>query len=282
MPELPEVHTTVEGIKKYVVGKTIEEAWSDFHVGTAHGERQNIKNKKYWEDFKKKVRGAKIKSVGRIGKNILINLVNDQTIIVHMKMTGHLMVKGFEKEKKFIHFIFTLSGGKKLILSDMRKFASVEIVPTKEVEKHLSLGPNPLLISQKEFAERVAAKKSVPVKAVLMDQKVLAGLGNIYSDEILWATGVHPLSHADKIPAKKYKEMFEAMKKILKFSISRGGDSHSDYRNALGQKGGFQNFHRAYGRRGKKCPKKNCGGIIQRMVVRGRSAHFCPKHQIKY
>ena len=290
MPELPEVHTTVEGLKGLVIGKTITDVWSDFHMETAHGHRNNLKNKKHYENFKKTVEGAKIKSVERRGKNILINLNNGHTIVVHMKMTGHLM---YGATDKFVHLIFKLKNArstgsgqaKDLVLSDMRKFASVCIVETAKLNEHegLSLlGPDPLKISKERFAERVKSKPSWPIKSVLMDQQVLAGIGNIYSDETLWEIGVHPLSRPRAISDKKFGEMFRVMQRILRFSIKHGGDSKSDYRNILGEKGGFQNFHKVYGRKNQKCPKRGCGGIIKRMVINGRSAHFCPKHQIKY
>ena len=282
MPELPEVHTTVEGLKKKVVGKTITEVWSDFHLRTKHGNRQTLKNKKYYKNFQKKVRAAKIISVERRGKNILIHLNNEHTIVVHMKMTGHLM---YGATDKFVHLIFKLKNSKDLVLSDMRKFASVCIVETAKLNEHegLSLlGPDPLKISRERFAERVKSKPSWPIKSVLMDQQVLAGIGNIYSDETLWEIGVHPLSRPRAISDKKFGEMFRVMQRILRFSIKHGGDSKSDYRNILGEKGGFQNFHKVYGRKNQKCPKGGCGGIIERMVVRGRSSHYCPKHQIKY
>ena len=287
MPELPEVHTTVEGLKGVIVGKTIEKVWSDFHVGAKFGDRQNIKNPKYFNKFKKIVVGAKIKSLERRGKNILINLNNDYTVVVHMKMTGHMMVENYEKENKFIHLIFYLSNGKKLVLSDMRKFASVTICKTDELHLHDTvgkLGPDPLdpQLNAKKLFEILRKKKNWPIKAALLDQTALSGIGNIYSDEILWQTGIHPLSRADKIPEKKVGEIFKVMRKILKFSIGQGGDSKSDYRNAFGGRGSFQNFHQVYGRKGEKCPKPKCGGIIERIVVRGRSAHFCPRHQIIY
>jgi formamidopyrimidine-DNA glycosylase len=164
----------------------------------------------------------------------------------------------------------------------MRKFASVEIKPTDLIETHLSLGPDSLMITKKEFAKKVSGRKNCPIKSALMDQKIIAGLGNIYSDEILWEVGVHPLSLANKIPPAKFEEMYKVMIKILNFSIKHGGDSKSDYRNVFGEKGGFQNFHKSYGKKGEKCPKRGCGGIIERKIVRGRSAHFCPKHQIIY
>lgn len=307
MPELPEVHTTIEGLKKQIIGKVIKEGWSDFHIKTAHGHRNNLKNEKYYKDFKKKVVGAKIISLGRIGKNILINLSNKETILVHMKMTGHLMVGSYILQKyarwvaiqkgplqdpynQFIHFVLTLSDGsskdskqiKHLVLSDMRKFASVEIRPTASIENYLSLGPDSLSISKEEFFERISKRKNSPIKSTLMDQKIIAGLGNIYSDEILWEASVHPLSSSDKIPKAKMQKMHSIMQKMLAFSIKHGGDSKSDYRNAFGEKGGFQNFHKVYGRKEQKCPKPKCGGIIERKMIRGRSAHFCPKHQIIY
>lgn len=286
MPELPEVHTTVEGLKKVIKNKTITEIWSDFHVNTAHGHRNNLKNKNHLKEFKKNALGAKIKNVERRGKNILIRLGNGHTIIVHMKMTGHLMVENFEKEKKFIHFICTFSDGKKLVLSDMRKFASVCITEDKNLDSHeglVLLGPDPLKdLGLKEFTERIKNKKSAPIKKVLLDQSVIAGIGNIYSDEILWATAVHPLSHANKIPEIILRKMFENTKEILNKSIKLGGDSVSDYLNAFGQKGGFQKCHKAYRQTGKSCPKRNCEGIIKKTVIGGRSAHFCPKHQIFY
>lgn len=310
MPELPEVHTTVEGLKRVIVGKTIKKVWSDFYIGTSHGDRETVKNKKYFDKFKKIVTGTKIKSLDRMGKNILINLNSSTnsgqasyTIVVHMKMTGHLMVgryvfknKTWQAENKgplqdpynkYIHLVFSLSNGEHLVLSDMRKFASVTISKTSDLHMHDTvgkLGPDPLdsRFNPKRLLEIIQNKKGVPIKSALLDQSAIAGIGNIYSDEILWQTNIHPLSKADKIPDKKFPEIFKVMQKILRLSIKHGGDSKSDYRNAFGEKGNFQNFHKAYGKKGQKCPKRNCSGIIERMVIRGRSTHFCPKHQIKY
>ena len=294
MPELPEVHTTVEGLKKVIIGKTIKDVWSDFHLNTAHGHRKNLKNKKYFENFKKTAIGSKIKDVRRIGKNVLIDLNPStssrqaNTIVVHMKMTGHLMASGYNTKDPFnghIHFRLSFADGEEMVLSDTRKFASVCLAETKNLSGHeglKDLGTDALTISFKEFEEKIKRKKNWPVKSALMDQTTLAGVGNIYSDEILWQTSVHPLSKPNKIPDKKLGEIFKEMKRILRFSIKKGGDSKSDYRNALGEKGGFQNFHQAYGRKGKRCEKSKCRGIIERMVVRGRSSHFCLTHQKIY
>ena len=292
MPELPEVHTTIEGLKKVIVGKTIKGVWSDFHIGAKYKNKPNIKNEKYFHKFKKIVVGSKIKGLTRKGKNILIHLENpkdqifEYTIVVHMKMTGCLMYKKDNKEK-YIHLAFTLSDKNYLLLSDLRKFASVVIVETAKLSSHEAikgLGPDPLdpKFGAKDFFEILHRKKKTPIKSALHDQGAIAGIGNIYSDEILWSVGIHPFSRADKIPKNKFLAMFKATQNILRFSIKHGGDSKSDYRNAFGEKGGFQNFHKVYGKKKEKCPKRGCGGIIGRIVVRGRSAHFCPKHQVLY
>ncbi len=279
MPELPEVHTTVEGLKTVIIGKTIESVWSDFHLKTAHRGRETIKNKKYFDEFKKKVIGAKIISVERRGKNILINLNNKFTIVVHMKMTGHLM---YGATDPYVHLIFKLKNSKDLVLSDMRKFASVTIHKKSELDLGLGIDALDPKFKAKELFEIIHKKGKMPIKSALLDQSALAGIGNIYSDEILWEVGIHPLSPAGAVPEKKFAEIFKVMQKILRFSIKHGGDSKSDYRNAFGGKGNFQNFHQAYGRRKEKCPKKRCPGIIERIVVKGRSAHFCPIHQKMY
>ena len=119
----------------------------------------------------------------------------------------------------------------------------------------------------------------VPIKSALMDQELISGIGNIYSDEILWRAGVHPESHFKAIPEKHIKLMFEAMKATLKKGIDFGGDSMSDYKNIHGQSGEFQNHHQAYRRTNKACLKRGCHGTIERLVVGTRSAHFCNRHQ---
>ncbi len=303
MPELPEVHTTVEGINKTVKNQTIKDVWSDFHVETSHGHRNTVKNKKYFESLRKIALGSKILKGERRGKNILIHLDNGFTIIVHMKMTGHLMYGKYNLKKnkweaqedgplkdpynQYIHFVISLSSGKQLVLSDMRKFASVTYTKTKEIHLHETvgkLGAEPLdeNFDSKKLFEILSKKKNTPIKSALLDQTMIAGIGNIYSDEILWDIGIHPLTHSDKISLAFYKKMYTSMVKILKFSIENGGDSKSDYRNIHGEKGGFQNFHKVYGQKNKPCPKTKCKGIIERIVIGGRSTHFCKEHQIKY
>lgn len=281
MPELPEVQTTVNGLNKTVKGKKVLGIWTDYKsVHKMHAE--SVKNKKFFQEFEKRVVGKTILNAERRAKNILIHLSGGETVLVHMKMTGHFI---FDKpEYPHIRLRFDLSGGKHLYFSDMRRFAKVTVLKTADVEgsRHLeNLGPEPLENNFKleNFNERLAKKPKGKIKTVLMDPSVVVGIGNIYSDEILWHSSVHPESVVAKIPKKKFEEMFDWTKVLLKKGIDFGGDSMSDYRNIDGERGKFQEEHRAYQKKGEKCSKKGCGGTIIRKVVGARSAHFCDKHQ---
>lgn len=298
MPELPEVHTTAEGIKRVAKGLTIVNVWTDYG-GRAHIDKKHIKDKTFFKKFKKIVTGKKIAGAGRRGKNVLIYLEGGITILIHMKMTGHVLYGSYKQEgalwranqpgalrdpfNGFIHLVFTLSNGKYLVLSDVRKFAKVTFFDNKNknaTELEL-LGPEPLerTFTQQTLAQRLKTKPRGKIKTTLMDQSVIAGIGNIYSDEILFASGIHPESITSKLRPDDLKKIMSEIKKILSKSISLGGDSLSDYRNIDGKRGGFQRHHRAYRQTGKPCPKRGCGGVILRKIIGGRSAHFCPVHQ---
>ena len=282
MPELPEVQTTVNGLNATVKGRRIVDVWTDYKSNLKMHERA-IKNPDYFKRFKKKVVGEKILGAKRRAKNILISLSNGETILAHMKMTGHFVYDP-KPNYPYVHLIFNLDNKKQLVFSDMRKFAKVALIETADAEKsfHLEhLGPEPLDKNFKfnNFKIRILKKPKGKIKQVLLDQSVIAGIGNIYSDEILWLSGVHPLSIVLKIPEKNLKLMFIAMKKTLEKGIDFGGDSMSDYRNIYGERGRFQNKHNAYRKTGEKCLKRGCKGIIERLVIGARSAHFCPVHQ---
>jgi len=298
MPELPEVETTTKGLKKTILGLIIKDVWTDLKT---KDKRQSgaIANPEYFKIFKKEVLNKKILSVERRAKNILINISGGKTILIHLKMTGYLFY-GKNPKIKFAHVVFSLSGKKSrtrassirdryLVLSDMRKFGKITLLDTKTMHegKHLkNLGPEPLdkkftfqkfkEILQAPFAKASAGRR---IKTVLMDQSIIAGIGNIYSDEILWRAGVHPERKASKLKENEIKFIFKAIKEILTKGIDFGGDSISDYRNIYGLPGKFQLHHEAYGRTGEKCKKKNCKGIIIRKIINGRSAHFCSVHQ---
>jgi len=281
MPELPEVQTTVDGLNKKVLGKQIVDVRTTYN-SLYHRGKDNIKDPKFFTLFRKIVRGQKIIKIERRAKNILIGLSNSYTVIVHMKMTGYF---AYDRPlTKFVRLDFKLDNNKHLVLSDMRKFAKVTLMRTDELEKspHIkALGPEPLdkNFQYAEFKSQILKRPSGKIKQVLVDQSLIAGIGNIYSDEILWSSGVHPLSRTNHIPKKKLLKMFTAMKELLKQGIEFGGDSTSDYRNIEGEKGNFQNQHKAYHQTGRVCLKKKCDGVIKRLVVGARSAHFCPVHQ---
>ncbi|MDB5266794.1 MAG: Formamidopyrimidine-DNA glycosylase [Parcubacteria group bacterium] len=282
MPELPEVQTTVNGLNKTVKGRRIINVWTEYK--SAHPmHKGSIKEPAFFRSFKKKVIGQKILKAERRAKNILLHLSGGHTILVHMKMTGHFVYDP-KPGYPFVHLIFNLDNRKDLVFSDMRKFAKVTVLDTATLSDspHLShLGPEPLDKNFQflVFRSRLMKKPKGKIKSVLMDQTVVAGIGNIYSDEILWLGNVHPLSIVEKIPEKNMKLMFTAMKDTLKKGIDFGGDSTSDYRNIKGERGKFQATHNAYQMNNKKCKKRGCPGILERMIVGGRSAHFCPVHQ---
>jgi formamidopyrimidine-DNA glycosylase len=299
MPELPEVQTTVNGLKRVLPGLSISDVWSDLPKKKhKHKNKETIKDLAYFNEFRNAVKGRKFLSAERRAKNILIHISGDLTILIHLKMTGHLLYGKYKQIGKtwkpaehgpledpfnrFVHVVFSLSNGKHLAFSDTRKFGKVVLIKGDVMQSsHLShLGPEPLLknFTLDKFKARLDRKPNQKIKTLLMDQEIISGIGNIYSDEILWHSGVHPEEREKNIPALKFKLMFEAMKKVLKKGIDFGGDSMSDYRNIEGLRGKFQLHHEAYQRAGEKCRKKD-GGVIIRKKIGGRSAHFCPVHQ---
>ena len=275
MPELPEVQTTVNGLNSTVKGRKIVDVKTTYN-SKFYRNKEDIKNPKYFVLFKKRVKGKKILGAERRAKNILIHLSGGETILVHMKMTGHFVYD--RPDYPFTRLDFKLNNNKHLILSDMRKFAKVTLLNHEHLR---DLGPEPLSKNFQFtiFNSQLMKRPKGKIKSVLMDQGLIAGIGNIYSDEILWRASVHPLSHPDKIPDKNFKEMFKATKETLRKGIDFGGDSMSDYRNIDGERGKFQDHHRAYQKHKTKCSKKGCSGVLEKIRVGGRTAHFCKVHQ---
>jgi len=306
MPELPEVETTTRGLRKEIVGLKISDVWTDLNTKDKR-KIDTVANTKYFVYFKKEVLGEKIIGVERRAKNILIKTSGDKIILVHMKMTGHLLFGKYTKKitrigkseivswfpkksgplrdpyNRFIHVVFELSGGKHLVFCDSRKFGKITLLNTKNTgSKHLkNLGPEPLEneFNLELFKERISKKPKGNIKTVLMDQSILSGIGNIYSDEVLWHAGIHPKKKVAQLKEKDLQLMFKAIKKLLTKGIFFGGDSMSDYRNIYGLPGRFQLHHMAYRRTGEKCRKNKCNGVIMREIINNRSAHFCSKHQ---
>ncbi len=282
MPELPEVETTVLGLRKKVLSRTFVDVWTDF---------KKLVKEPSFKKFKKEIRGKEIKSVYRRGKNIILVLSSGYYLLVHQKMTGHLLYGRWEKKDKwvslkkgpmedkynsYIHLIFFLDKGM-LALSDLRKFAKVKLLKEEELEKELEdIGPDALEISFEEFKNIIKEKKG-KIKQVLMDQKLIAGIGNIYSDEALFRAGINPFKKASSLKEKELISLYKNIIDVLKKGVKKGGESISDYRNLEGEKGKFDDFRKVYRRKGEKCPQ--CGEEIKRKKIGSRSTHFCPKCQ---
>ena len=297
MPELPEVETTVRGLKSKVLDGTFDDVWSDW--------KKIVKKPKDFEQFKKEIKGKEIKKIWRRAKNIIFDLSNNCSLLVHQKMTGHLLIgcwvldNGFWKPtgkgplndpyNRFLHLIFFLDDGKMLALSDARKFAKVELWKTNELldsKEFKSLGPEPLEkdFTFEKFKKAILFKNGKTlrqaqgkVKKVLMDQNVIAGIGNIYSSEILWRARIHPEKNVAKLSLKELKSVYDATKKVLELGVKLGGESFSDYRKPDGSKGDFDTERKTYKREGQKCSR--CGTKIKRIKVGQRSAFFCPNCQ---
>ncbi len=327
MPELPEVQTVVNGLNERVIGKKIKKVWTDYKSDFYKG-KESIKDSEYFEFFKKEIIDLKIIKAKRRAKNIIIELEKDKIILVHLKMTGHFLFgeysfdakkniyipKGgfvdrekLKKDKsgdllseiehfplrdpfnKFIHFAIEFESGEVLALSDMRKFASVQLTNKENIKKILEkIGPEPFDADAGELFEKIKKNKykNKKIKTILMDPEFIAGIGNIYSDEILWEVGIHPETLGNKITQKQIFEMLEFAKKIFQISIDIGGDSMSDFRNIEGRKGEFQNEQKAYKLENTQCQKiingKRCKGILEKKIINGRVGRFCPVHQIKF
>lgn len=301
MPELPEVETIVRDLKKKVLKRTFISVWTDFQkmIGLCFLDAEGqVKKTKNLSRFKKEIKGRKIQKIWRRGKNIFFDLSGGKTLLVHQKLTGHLLFGRWKKREgiwkaivkgplsedpmnKFLHLIFLLDDGNMLAMSDLRKFAKIELWDKKGLEgsEYLNnLGAEPLdnKFTFKKFKE-VLRKKRGKIKQVLMDQSVIAGIGNIYSDEILWESKVHPIKNTAELEEPDFKKIYLAMRKILKKAVQLRGESFSDFRDLEGKKGFFDEYKKVYRKKGQKCSR--CGAVIERIKLGGRSAHYCPKCQ---
>lgn len=291
MPELPEVETIVRELRKKVIGLRITGFWSDREKPT--------KQAGGIAKFLKEIKNKKIISISRRAKFIVIDVEGDKSMFIHQKISGHLMYgkwalnKGVwkskisgplknERENQYIRYIWSFNNGYQMAMSDLRRFSRVILVKDKDVsnlKEIRDLGPEPLDISSKEFVELFKNKRG-NLKPVLMDPFFIVGIGNIYSDEILWDSGYHPLSRVENLKEMDLGKIYRSTIKILNKAIKAKGSSVDDYRIPSGEKGSYQDMEKAYQQTGKRCSKKD-GGTIERLVVGGRSAHFCSKHQIK-
>ena len=287
MPELPEVEVVKKSLRKNIHDLTIKNI--------------EIRNKylRYIIDEKlmKKMIKSKVLSVNRRSKYIFINLNNKFTIMFHLGMTGKINIIDANKDKHKTSFYYKISDSKSdhdhlifeftknisFVYNDVRKFGFVKILKTNDIllNSHLQkLGPEPL--SKKfnlNYFKENTKKRKVFLKDLLMNQKFVAGLGNIYVNEAIFKAKLNPKLQVRNIPIKKIQTLVYNIKKVLKKAIYEGGSSIKDFNNTKGKKGNFQQFFNVYGREGKTCTRSNCIGKVKKIRISNRSTFFCDKCQ---
>jgi formamidopyrimidine-DNA glycosylase len=262
MPELPEVETVVRSLAP-LAGRRIVSAEFRCPRVLRGGDP---------DQMAARLQGRRIAAVKRHGKFILLSLKPGGYLVIHLGMTGRLLLGG--PAGKHTHAILTLDRGV-LLYDDSRQFGSIQF-SEKFPERVARLGPEPLEISFADFAAALRRRKT-RVKALLLNQTFLRGLGNIYADEALFRAGIHPRAMASRLRTDRARRLHDAIVAVLTEAIAAGGSSISDYVDAEGRKGFFQFSHRVYQRTGEPCVA--CGTPIRRVLVAQRSSHFCPKCQ---
>ena len=277
MPELPEVETVVRGLRGQLTGRCIVSVRlgkSDFIDDPAAIERE--------------LPGRRIAEVARYGKFVLLHLEppaegadgagTGACLVVHLGMTGQLAPRHpGQPVTRHTHAFFALDDGRELRYTDIRRFGRLALMSQVELGAFLAgLGADPLEITEEEFRARLAGRRAM-IKALLLDQHFLRGLGNIYCDESLWRARIHPARHAARLDAAQVRRLHRFIREVLHAAIRLRGSSISDFVDAEGQPGEYQLRHRAYGREGKPCFR--CGAKIRRVIVAGRSSYFCPRCQ---
>lgn len=264
MPELPEVETVVRSIRPLVGRRIVSAEFRNLRI-LRGGDPDAMSSR---------LAGRKIAAVKRYGKFIVASLGGGGYLMVHLGMTGRLLLGG--EAGKHTHAIFTFDRGM-LMYDDSRQFGCIEL--SEEFPQRVArLGPEPLEIAFEDFLAGMTKRKT-RIKSLLLNQTFLRGVGNIYADEALFRAGIHPLAMASRIKPERAKKLHQAIIRVLTEAIEAGGSSISDYVDAEGRKGFFQINHRVYQRTGEPCVK--CKTPIQRVIVTQRSSHFCPKCQTR-
>lgn len=287
MPELPEVETVRIGLTRLLPGREIVSATSD--------NPKSFPNSP--DDVEKFLLGAKVVEVKRRAKVLVIELNTKYSLVIHLKMTGQLVFVG-EGERfgaghpsdslihqlpdKSTRVVFEFSDGSHLYFNDQRKFGWVRLLPTAEVPNidfFKKVGPEPLAadFTAKAFKERLSRRPNTSIKAAILDQTMIAGIGNIYADESLWGAKIHPATPVKYVPVAKLNKLFTAVQDVLRLSIEKGGSSDKNYVNAEGKKGSYLAFASVFRREGQPCPR--CGTTIIKTRVAGRGTHTCPRCQ---
>ncbi len=269
MPELPEVETTVRGLTPVLEGR---------RIAAVETRRPDLR-RPFPPDLRQRLTGARVAGLGRRAKYGLIHTDRDDTLIFHLGMSGSWRIDP-AAIGAHDHLLIETEDGRRLSLNDPRRFGSVDLVPTAELDRYppfAKMGPEPLSDGfDGAYLERALDGRAAPVKALLLDQKIAAGLGNIYVCEALHMAGIAPGRAGGHIARARLDRLAEAVKAVLLAAIEAGGSSLRDYARPDGELGYFSKEWRVYGREGKAC---RCGAAIRRRADSGRSTFFCPKCQ---
>lgn len=286
MPELPEVETLKLGLQKYLVGHRIE----DVEVRVA----------KIFQGNPKDVIGATVTGIKRVGKGLIIELNNDYDLAVHLKLTGQVIYRGKETSSvqisakaggtlpsKYSHVILTLDKGAMLFYNDLRRFGWVKVIKKSELKElpfFKEMGPEPYqktdlnhpVLSLLDF-KNIIEKSGLAIKILLMDQKKIGGVGNIYANEALYMSKIDPRRKANSLSDLEIKLLYNSLFEVIQSAIKYGGSSDVNFINALGQEGVYQEHHLVYGKEGEKCKRE--GTLIKKIQLGGRGTYFCPSCQ---
>lgn len=284
MPELPEVETIRLGLSKYLVGHTIESV--------------ELLTKRQFQGDPKDVEGAKIIDIRRFGKGLVIDLSNNNSLAIHIKLTGQFVYRGKDQPKiintdlrtvgknlpnNWTRIIFHLDKSAKLYYNDIRQFGWIKVVPTDKIGDlsfFKELGPElPLVSSGKnnltiEQFSNILSRSKTAIKPLIMDQKKMAGIGNIYANDSLYLAKINPKRPANSLSQKEVNELYEAILTVLKKGFKEGGASELTFVNALGEPGNYQNHSLIYAHQKEKC--KRDGAIIVKYMLAGRGTYVCP------
>ncbi|HTE57487.1 MAG TPA: bifunctional DNA-formamidopyrimidine glycosylase/DNA-(apurinic or apyrimidinic site) lyase [Verrucomicrobiae bacterium] len=288
MPELPEVETVKLGLNQLVIGKKVASVnfnWSKSFPNAP-------------EDVRQFLVGAQLLAVRRRAKVLIIELDSKYSLLIHLKMTGQLVFVGTQTRFGAGHpndsligqlpdtstrVTFTFTDGSFLYFNDQRKFGWVRLVPTAEIPNidfFKKVGPEPLAadFTVAAFHQRLLRRPGSGIKAVLLDQTVIAGVGNIYADESLWAAKIHPITLVRSLSASQTKTLFIALRDVLELSIAKGDSSDKNYVDAQGKKGSYSSFAKVFRREGQPC-ERHPDTMIIKLRVAGRGTHICPQCQ---
>jgi formamidopyrimidine-DNA glycosylase len=288
MPELPEVETVRRGLHELIIGRVV--------AAVSHDTAKSFPNAA--EDVNEFLIGATVRDVRRRAKVLLIDLSTDYTLVIHLKMTGQLVFRGAdavfgaghpndsligELPDRSTRVTLTFKDGSNLYFNDQRKFGWIKLIPTLEVPNidfMKKVGPEPLEadFTAEQFAERFKRRARSPIKAALLDQTVIAGVGNIYADESLWGAKIHPKQLTGTLTNDDFARLYTELRSVMNLAIEKGGSTDKNYVNAEGKRGSYMDFARVFRREGKECPR--CGTTIVKFKAAGRGTHICPHCQV--